>query len=155
MSDLNVDEIRDAAATGAPGFPEGVKIPESGSAITDLASGTYAPSVTSVANLDGTPTMTANALFTRVGDNVTVSGQINADPTSSGVDTSFRISLPVVSNFSSDGECCGTFHRAGSQTGPDGGGIEADTSNNEALFNFGPSVTSNQEYSFIFQYVVI
>ena len=67
--------------------------------LTTVTSGTYTPTLTAVANL-GSVTI-SSAKYIRVGTTVTVEGAFVASQTASGTTTSFYISLPVASDFTS------------------------------------------------------
>lgn len=70
-----------------------------------IASGTWTPTLTNIANLDST---TANlSQWMRVGNVVTFSGLIAADPTSAAVATRVGISLPIASDFSATSNAAG------------------------------------------------
>jgi len=68
------------------------------------ASGTYTPTATIVTNLDSaTPVVST---YVRVGNVVCVFGSVGVDPTASG-SLSFRLSLPIASNFGSTTDATG------------------------------------------------
>lgn len=119
--------------------------------IPTTASGAYSPTFTSVANLDSTPTGTAQ--YSRNGSVVTVSGQFSANPTSPAAATTFGISLPVASNFANTYECAGTAF-AGAIAGM-GAAINADTTNDRANVTWVSSDINAQTWSFIFTYLII
>lgn len=122
-------------------------------------SGVYTPTCTSVANLDATPTpVTSGTRWIRIGNIVTVSGSINADPTATGTAAQFRMSLPVASNFSGGGveQCCGSgtvFYSTG--TIIDQAIITGDVVNDEATILFYPSQTNLGGVRFTFSYEVV
>lgn len=67
-----------------------------------LATGTYTPTLTGVANVASS---TAYALqYYRIGNMVTVSGKIDVTPTTETGQTHIGVSLPVASNFATDGQ---------------------------------------------------
>lgn len=72
-----------------------------------IASGTYTPTLTNVANAGGTLS-SDGAQYIRVGNVVTVSGKLQTIPTAATTLTQIGISLPVASNFASAHECSGT-----------------------------------------------
>ena len=77
--------------------------------VTD--SGTYTPTYTHVANVDATTAYSCQYL--RVGDEVTVSGRVDIDPTTAaGTQVQIGVSLPIASNFANSNECGGTIAAA-------------------------------------------
>lgn len=115
--------------------------------------GTYTPTVTSVANLTGTPSATAQ--FIRVGNTVTVSGTITGIQGTAAADTStsLRMSLPLPSNIATvaDAGGAGAFYTVASRG--NACAIYADTTNKQALFNWASKTTSgSQAMSFSFTY---
>lgn len=68
-----------------------------GNGVVRSLSGTYTPTVSNTTNVDSS-TARPNQYF-RVGDTVTVSGEVDVDPTAA-LTTSFELSLPIASNFS-------------------------------------------------------
>ncbi len=62
-----------------------------------VSSGTYAPSLTNVTNLDGSAA--SDFHYMRVGSVVTVAGRLTIDPTTTATSTELGITLPIASNF--------------------------------------------------------
>lgn len=118
-----------------------------------IASGTYTPTVTAVANCTATSSGPCN--WIRVGNVVTVSGILAVDPTSATTFTSVGISLPIASNFATNAsECAGVAANANVQGYS--GAISADFANDRAQLDFTTAVdVSNQAWSFSFTYVVL
>lgn len=115
-----------------------------------LASGTYTPTVTDVANI--TDTTTFLCYYLRIGSIVHVSGRIEVNPTTGSTATSFYITLPIASNFSAVEQAAGGMHSADGQHAM----IEADAANNAALFQYDcDSGAANTEFSFNFSYRII
>lgn len=113
------------------------------------AFGNYSPTGTPVANVSGlTP---YQALWSRVGDMVNVSGLIDIQAGGAGQAT-FRLSLPVPSNISNTVQAGGTI---AAKTVLAAGCIEADVANDEAIFNFIAANGVNTAYSFTFAYQVL
>jgi hypothetical protein len=54
-------------------------------------------------------------MYTRVGNIVTVSGEVYFDPISASTYSSFTVSIPIATTFMAAGQCAGTF---GGQTNP-------------------------------------
>lgn len=118
---------------------------------TLVDSGTYTPTVTMVLNLDS---VTAHGCqYLRVGNVVTVSGEVGFDCTSIGSLTQFRVSLPIASNFSNAYECAGggaeKFTAAQSACT-----IQADTTNDAASIIFRASSSASSIF-FSFTYQII
>jgi hypothetical protein len=113
--------------------------------------GTYTPTLTNVANLDGSTAFECQ--WMRVGDVVTVSGFLQQDPTLTATSTSLGISLPVPSNFSGASQCGGTAvcNTVAGQCAA----IFADTTNDRATFQYLSGDTSNRTMVFSFTYLVI
>ena len=118
-------------------------------------SGTYTPTLTGVTNIQGLTAFVCQ--YSQLGDVVTVSGQINVDPTSTG-DTVFGISLPIASNFASRTQCGGvvTTGEGLSVAGPVCAfSVYADETNDRAAVYGYVTWTTNTASSFIFSYKVI
>ena len=102
----------------------------SGAATSEIVThGIYTPTFTSVANLDATPTATSPWTYVRVGNTVTVSGELTINPTAAAT-TQAGISLPIASDFTAAGECAGV----GCSPGVAGQvmAVRADATNNRA-----------------------
>lgn len=69
-------------------------------------SGTWTPTLTSVANLAGTTAFQCQ--YQRVGNVVTFSGKLSADPSLAATSTQIGISLPIASDFSAEENAGGT-----------------------------------------------
>lgn len=120
----------------------------------DVRSGTYTPTLTGVANVDGTTAYEAQ--WNRVGNVVTVSGKIGIDPTANNTSTRVRISLPVASNFATEQQCAGTGSNVDSTITAHSARVIADTTNNEAEFGYYETHgTGSEDLTFHFTYVVI
>lgn len=78
-----------------------------GLSLTNIAAGTFAPgNITSIANLDATPTVTS-ARYLRVGNQVTVSGVAVVNPTALEFLTAFRMDVPVGGTFAAVTDAAG------------------------------------------------
>lgn len=120
-------------------------------AVPTLASGTYTPTLTNVANVSSSTA--ALARYTRIGDNVTVYGRASIDPTSTAVSTKIRISIPVASDLGNDSDLAGVA--VGDLSDESAGHIVADYTNNEAVLEAFPVSTSQHTYAYTFSYTVI
>ncbi len=111
----------------------------------------YTPTLTNVANLDGSTAYECQ--WIQIGDVVTVSGKVSVNPTAPGVETLLGIELPVASNFGAQQDCGGVAFASG--IAGQGGGIRADAANNRAELAFIAGDLSDQPMYFQFQYQVI
>lgn len=119
-------------------------------ALTNITSGTYTPTLTTVTNMDAATAYSCQ--YMRVGSVVTVSGRVDFDPTAAGL-ALLRISLPIASNFANSNECAGTaFSTAAAGQGA---GISADTVNDAAYMQFIAVDGTNRNMYFSFTYRVI
>lgn len=116
-----------------------------------LSGGTYTPTATAVTNV--TSINVFKCRYTRVHNVVTVSGTIEITTTSTSVSTFLRITLPIASNFATGLDAAGTLHNVGAFG--EGGGIAADSVNDQALFQFMSGASGLGTYKFIFSYDVI
>ena len=118
---------------------------------TGLAHGTYTPTLTNVTNVAASTARLAT--YMRVGNTVTVGGQLDIDPTITASATVLGISLPIASNFSTSYQAGGVAFATGI-TGM-GGGIEADATNDRVSLKFIASDVTNQTMTYSFTYEVI
>jgi hypothetical protein len=143
--------VRLAASAGLSISSTGVTSPAT--ADGNVFSGTYTPTLTNGANVSSS---TATAChYMRVGNVITVGGQLSITATAANTDTQVTMTLPVASTFS--------FAR---QLGGSGGALNAgeygepivlvgNTTNNAAFVRGRPTVTTNQQYNFSFTYLVV
>lgn len=115
-----------------------------------FAHGIYTPTVTNVANLDGSTGGTCH--YIRVGNTVAVSGKLEIDPSTAGVLTQVRLSLPVASNFSVERDCTGVMS---AQTLSESGAVIADAANNAAMVQCIAAVNTNHAILFCFTYQIL
>lgn len=118
---------------------------------TGLAHGTYTPTLTNTTNVGNSTARLATYL--RVGNTVTVSGQLDIDPTTTATATLLGISLPIASNFSTAFQAGGTAFATG--VAGLGGGIEADATNDRVSLKFISSDITNQTMAYTFTYQII
>lgn len=119
--------------------------------VLGLASGTYTPGLTNVANLDASTAFQCQ--YMQIGNVVSVSGKVSVDPTLTATSTKLGIALPVASNFGA-AEDCGGVAFASAITGM-GAAILADAANDRAQLEFISTDVTNQPMYFQFQYEVI
>lgn len=117
--------------------------------------GTYTPTLTNSTNVAASTAFLCRYVRVKgpTGDFVTVSGQVNIDPTAAApTATTMKMSLPIASNFANAEECSGVFS---SNNSGQNGTIQADTTNDVANFLYSASDTNNAAYGFTFSYQVI
>lgn len=113
--------------------------------------GTYTPTLTNVSNMtDLTPSV---CQWLRIGNVVTVSGVIVGSVTTTDVLTSFRMSLPVSSNFSAETQCGGSAVALG--IAPEAYGIAGEITANLAQAAWNSVTTGVINMSFSFTYLVV
>lgn len=117
--------------------------------LSDVASGSYTPTLYNTTNIDSSTAYTC--YYTRIGNYVTVTGHVNIDPTSTG-DTQLGMTIPVASTFTTFRNMSGVMH---AYTSNEGGGVYADTTNHRAILRFNSGVTSSHGFTFTFTYVVL
>jgi predicted outer membrane repeat protein len=116
----------------------------------DIEEGTYTPTFTNDANVSSFGTVNA-ANYLRVGDMVVVSGRVYVNPISASVNTQFRMSIPIYSNFSLFADVGGTLFSKNSASL--GGAILADTTWNRARFQYiNTSDIYGREFAFSYMY---
>lgn len=117
----------------------------------NIYSGTYTPTLTNTTNISASSAGVAQ--YMRVGNVVTVSGQVDIDPTVAG-DTVMGVSVPVASNLAAQTNCGGTFAVL-SGTVVQGGSIYADSVNDRATFRMSSTDLTSRSYQYHFTYRVI
>ena len=120
-------------------------------AIPVLASGTYTPTLTNVTNVAASSVL-GTCQYMRVGDVVTVSGYLEIDPATLGVDTYLAASLPIPSNISNNNDLGGSASCWNIQQSC---AIYGDAANNVAGFRYVPTSTANGAFSFTFTYRIL
>jgi hypothetical protein len=101
-----------------------------------IASGTYTPTFTAVANVTGTPAVsTGNWKWTRVGNCVTIAGNVSIQATTQNNSTSVGISLPIASNIATTGDLSGTAAST-STSQVTGALVNGDATNDRATLSF-------------------
>ena len=115
------------------------------------AFGTYTPTLTGVANVDGSTAYVCG--YYRVGNSVTVYGRVDIDPTAAAsTATRLGVSLPIASNFAAAGDCGGAGYSPGVVSL--GFAVEADSTNDRAQITFLSTTTANTGFRFTFTYLV-
>lgn len=116
----------------------------------NLSSGTYIPTLTAVANVATSSTVSAQ--YMRVGNTVTVSGRVTISATAANTDTTIRVSLPIASDLTVAHSVGGTAASVTAGTMGNAVGINGDVTNNAAVFSLRPVNTSSTAYAFSFTY---
>lgn len=113
--------------------------------------GTYTPALTSVANVTASTPYVCQ--YYRVGNQVTVSGKVDIDPTAGATLTQLGISLPIASNFGAAENCGGTAVAAVPSYAAS---IAADLTNDRAQLDYTTVFdVANRSFFFSFTYRVI
>jgi hypothetical protein len=119
--------------------------------VPTLASGTYTPTLTNVANLDSSSPLQCQYL--RIGNVVHVAGELQVNPTTALVLTRLGISLPVASNLTANrlaGVAANYTGTSVSTASP----LYADATNDRAEMGWFPEVNTNHNVLFSFTYVI-
>lgn len=114
----------------------------------NVFSGTYTPTLTNTTNVASSTASVCQ--YMRVGDVVTVSGQVAVTPTATG-NTVLGISLPIASDITGTAQLGGT---AMAQTTTQGAVLYGDGGNDRVLFRLQAAATTALTYSFSFTYKV-
>lgn len=145
------DEVYGSGWNGSLEVPTKNAVYDKIESLSVLAAGTYTPTLTNVANLDGSTAYECQYL--RVGATVTVSGRVDVDPTTTTATTQLGISLPVASNFGNNQDCAGVAFAPG--IAGMGAAIIGDATNDRAQMEWKATDVTNQGMWFTFSYQVI
>jgi len=118
-----------------------------------VSSGTYTPTITAVDNC--TLASTQPAQWMRVGNVITVAGTCFISVTLAGSSTSFRMSLPVASNFASKNQCGGVASNYVGGSSDDTFGASADFTNDQVVFGATPPNGGPNNLSYTYTYSVV
>lgn len=113
-------------------------------------SGAWVPTLTDITNTSSRTAYTCQ--YTRIGDVVTFSGKFDVTPSGAGA-TSFRMTLPVASNFAFENNAGGVA--AAGQVAGLSARIYADVTNDELIIEWVAVDTSSRSWSFSGSYRVI
>ena len=116
-----------------------------------LATTTWTPTLTNVANLDASTAYLSTYL--RAGSFVATFGKVDVDPTLAATLTQLGMSLPIASNFANAHECCGVAFASG--IAGQGAAILGDTTNDRAQMQWISGDITNQAMYFVFGYRII
>jgi len=114
-----------------------------------FGAGTYTPTLTNTTNVAASTAFECQ--YMRVGNVVTVSGEVDIDATATG-NAVLNMSLPIASNLTAATQVGGVAFAALIQQGF---AILADTSANNALFRGNLSDAANRSYWFSFTYQIL
>ena len=117
----------------------------------NVFSGTYTPSLTNTTNIAASSISTCQ--YMRVGNVVTVSGQVTIDPTAAGA-CNMKMTLPIASAFASSRQAGGTFATVTSGQA-DQGSIIADATGDQFEFRFTAVNVASAVYAFHVTYLVV
>lgn len=116
------------------------------------AFGTYTPTITDGANVAAS---SANdAFYIRVGNNVSVWGRFDIDPTSAATLTVFDVSLPIASDLANLWDLAGVFVNGGLGSG-NVGAMKADPTDDRAECAIVPAGAGNISYLFTMGYRIL
>lgn len=116
----------------------------------DTASGTYTPTLTNTTNISASTARLAT--YMRVGQTVTVSGQLEIDPTAAGA-VLLGISLPIASAFTTAYQLGGVG--SSMAIANESYGIEADPTNDRASMKNIAVSTANRVVAYTFTYQLL
>lgn len=120
-----------------------------------IGSGTYTPTLASLSNVAASVPYLAR--WMRVGNVVTVSGQLDIDPTLANVITSLSITLPIASAITSGAELSGTAVRVSGGAGEAGVAcaVYGDPATDTAVVNYNnDAVLTARVFTYHFTYLV-
>lgn len=118
--------------------------------LSTVVSGTYTPTLTNAANIDTSTSYEAQ--YIRVGNIVTVSGNVEIDATNDNTQTTLGISLPFSSDIGLVGDLAGTAYCdvvAGM-----GSAVFGDVTNNRASLSYVTTETVNEDFFYTFTYQI-
>lgn len=151
LSNTAVTASTYGSATSIPSITfdaQGRATAASSNPIPVLASGTYTPTLTSVANIDASTAYACKYL--RVGNIVHVAGKLDIDCTAVAL-TQLGISLPIASNLANDGDVRGVA----TSLAPESMVVRGDAANDRAELIYTAVSTANHGVSFTFTYEII
>ena len=118
---------------------------------TQIAEGTYTPTLTNVANLDASTAYLCHYL--RVGNTVIVSGHVGVNPTTAALSTELGITLPIASNLGATTDCNG--NAASTTSARQSAGVYGDIANDRAAMVWLPTDIVDHSIHFTFTYRII
>ena len=149
LGTMSTQNANNVAITGGYLQTSSTNVTSPASTDGNIFSGTYTPTLTNTTNIASSTAFRCQ--YMRVGNVVTVSGRVTIDPTASGTLTELSMTLPVDATFADQEELGGVFAGSGSGTG-NCGNIRAETSTENALFQFIPDSGASRTYFFTLTY---
>lgn len=127
-------------------------------AATELAtieSGTYTPALTLTANI--TSALLGGAMYTRVGNTVTVSVALAITPTVAGTGVTLRLTPPIASNFVTTTDAIGTVAARDTVTPTTylTGHIQSHAGSDSLALQFGPPTNNPYNVTFVCMYQIL
>ena len=115
----------------------------------NLASGTYTPTLTNSTNVSASTAYAAQ--YSRVGNTVTVSGEVDIDPTTTLTLTVLGVTLPISSAIANTYEVAGTSADELNTAARVAGNV----ANDRAEIRFTPVDVTNRRFSYTFTYQIL
>lgn len=134
---------------GLSRFDGGLAI--NGSTTQNVVGTVYSPTLTNVANLDGSTGYACQ--YSQTANTVTVGCKVSVDPTAPAASTQLGISLPIPSAISADDQVTGTCYASG--IAAQGAAVIGDATNDRAQMTFISADVSNQPMYCNFIYQII
>lgn len=153
--DISIDQIEEAldgdlTIAGDWTFEGDVTVEGSFTISTGaVLSGVYTPTITNGTNVAGSTAFQCQ--WMRVGNVVTVSGQVNIDPTLASTNTIINMTLPVATDLAAVQDLCGVGVNS---AGPEVAMIRGATATDDARFDWVPTSTANTGIIFTFTYLI-
>lgn len=122
----------------------------------DISNGTYTPTLTNISNVASSSIQITR--YSRIGDDVTVSGAILLTPTTGGTtNTQFRINPPIASNFTTAYQASGVMTRASGSASYEPGTISSDATTDQIVFTFVATDSSpaSRIITFTYKYTIL
>ena len=119
---------------------------------TGLAHGTYTPTLTGVNNVSSSTARLAT--YMRVGNTVTVAGQIDVTPTVNNAQTTIGISLPIASAFTTAYQAGGSGHTIANSVAGHGASIQADATNDRVEMDYYETHGGTDTISYTYTYQI-
>lgn len=127
---------------------------EDASGLNSLPYGTYTPTGYGVTNCGDADITEYEANWVRVGNLVTVYGDVDVDPTAANASTTFRLSLPpeCQANVSAATQCSGVISPSGPNTPSGSATMHTATNPDRVEFNFYTTLSTNTRMSYTYRY---
>lgn len=119
----------------------------------NIFSGTYTPTITGVTNVTSSTAYACQ--YMRVGNVVTVSGQVAITATTNNAQTTFGISLPIASNFTNTYEAGGSGYTQNNTIAGHGINLSADVTNDRINADYYETHGGADTFNFSFTYQII